>query len=177
MSKSLPVFRYHPDPLATGVIVPSPGICPVCNEESGFKYVGPFYSEQEVEGICPWCISSGEAAEKYDLTFVDEDEVEEVSDDALKDELTKRTPGYFFPQEDMWPVHCGDYCVLLGKVTWEDVASKLPVLQTELEEIRDRLEITDEILREDLRRENSPLWATLFKCKECDNYRLIADYA
>lgn len=177
MGEQFPIFRYHPDPMETGVIVSSNGECPVCNKRTGYKYVGPFYAEKEVEGICPWCIANGKAAGKYDLTFVDEDEVENVSDDILLDELIKRTPGYFFPQDDTWPAHCGDYCVLLGKVTWKEIEPKLPDLVLELEKIRGRLEITEEVLREDLARKNSPLWASLFQCKKCKKYRLIADYA
>jgi len=177
MGEKFPKFRYHPDPIKTGVIVSSIDECPVCNKRTGYTYVGPIYAGKEVEGVCPWCIANGKAADKYDATFVDEDEVENISDDTLVNELTKRTPGYFFPQDDVWPAHCGDYCTLLGKVTWQEIEQNLPDLVVELEKIRDRLEITEEVLREDLSRKNSPLWATLFQCKKCKKYRLIADYS
>lgn len=176
MSEKLPTFKYHPDPIGSGVLIPSNKACPVCNKNSGFEYVGPFYATVEVDGICPWCIENGKAAEKFDLTFVDEDEIERVDDDSLTDELTKRTPGYFFPQEDSWPSHCGDYCVLLVGSGEVDIASKFDLLKTDLEQIKDKLEITDVVLKTDLIRENSPLWAALFQCGKCNSYRLVADY-
>ena len=90
-----------------------------------YEYVGPFYSIHEVEGICPWCIANGQAAEKYNLTFIDEDGIDKVDDKLIVEELTKRTPGFFFPQEDNLPSHCGDYCVLLGGANEVDIQSNL----------------------------------------------------
>ncbi|WP_411993760.1 CbrC family protein [Agarivorans sp. DSG3-1] len=176
MSENLPTFKYHPDPIGSGVFVESTCECPVCGMQRDYMYVGPFYSNDEVEGICPSCIANGKAAEKFDLTFVDEDEIEEVDDESLVEELTKRTPGYFFAQEDSWPVHCGDFCVVMGSASSVDIQDKVHVLQADLDLIRDRLELTDEVLNAELARENSPLWTALFKCEACGTYRLVADY-
>lgn len=176
MIEDFPRFKYHPDPLTTGVFVALKGQCPVCNQQTAYRYVGPFYSETEVEGICPWCIHSGAAAERYDLMFVDEDEVEPVSQPGRVSELTKRTPGFFFPQGDRWPAHCGDYCVLLGSVGWNDDLSGLAGVKEDLSRIRARLEVTDDLLRADLCRPNSPLRAILFRCEKCLTYQLVADY-
>ncbi|WP_435237816.1 CbrC family protein [Psychromonas sp. PT13] len=176
MSDKLPNFRYHPDPISSEVFVPSSKICPVCNKVNSLEYVGPFYSIVEVDGICPWCIANGKAAEKYDLTFVDEDEIEKVDNEQFVDELTKRTPGFFFPQEDNWPSHCGDYCVLIGTSSEVNIESKFDLLQNDILKIIDNLNISEENLKAELIRDNSPLWGTLFKCSKCDNYRLVADY-
>jgi uncharacterized protein CbrC (UPF0167 family) len=57
----LPDFKYHPNPMATGSIVPSAEVCPVCGETRGFAYDGIPYGTNELEHICPWYISSGAA--------------------------------------------------------------------------------------------------------------------
>ena len=64
----LPHFRYHPDPLATEAFqeLGEPVRCPCCGEETSVVYRGPFYTIDEVNGLCPDCIASGAAAEKFD---------------------------------------------------------------------------------------------------------------
>jgi hypothetical protein len=48
MHPELPPFRYHPDPLATGAVKPSPIRCVCCGQQRGFVYVGPVYGEAEL---------------------------------------------------------------------------------------------------------------------------------
>jgi uncharacterized protein len=50
----LPRFRYHPDPLATGMIVVSGEDCVVCEQARGYLYSGVPFCEEEVdeESIC-----------------------------------------------------------------------------------------------------------------------------
>jgi uncharacterized protein CbrC (UPF0167 family) len=112
MPESLPTFRHHPDPVATGSIEASNGTCPCCEQARGFAYVGPVYAEGEVEGLCPWCIADGSAAERFgaELTEVDGDVPEPVLV-----ELTTRTPGFIGWQQERWLTHCGDGAAYLGK--------------------------------------------------------------
>ena len=105
----LPTYKYHKDPIQSGVFEEYSGTCPVCGKAQGWRYMGPFYCYEEIENICPWCISSGAAAQKYDLSFVDE-QGPEKPDDSKLDELLYRTPGYFSAQGDPWSVHCNDFC-------------------------------------------------------------------
>jgi hypothetical protein len=63
------MFRYHPDPVATGEVVASSEECSVCHIARGFVYVGPIYAIDQVEGVCPWCIADGTAAAKLDAEF------------------------------------------------------------------------------------------------------------
>lgn len=175
-NNSFPHFKYHPNPLATGVFDKSESVCPVCKQIRGYEYVGPFYSFNEVEGICPLCIKNGKAAEKYRLTFVNEDEIDSVDEGAFVDELTKRTPGCFFPQEDSWPSHCGDFCIFVESSRTEDISAWLKYLDKDLEAIKTRLGINKTELLFELKRADSPLWWLLFRCKNCGEYRLIADY-
>lgn len=75
----LPNFKYNPDPIKLGVIIKEETLCPVCKETRDYVYEGPFFSEDDVEGICPWCIADGSAAEKCEGEFQDEESCEEHS--------------------------------------------------------------------------------------------------
>ena len=70
---NLPVFKYHPAPLSTGSLGQRTVPCICCGEAREYIYTGPVYSRFELdEVICPWCIESGLAHEKYDATFTDD---------------------------------------------------------------------------------------------------------
>ena len=60
----LPTFRYHPDPMDTGAFEESEEgvLCDCCGKTTHIFYTGPFYAEEDIEYLCPECISSGEAA-------------------------------------------------------------------------------------------------------------------
>ena len=112
MKNNLPIFKYHPDPLATGIFseLEEPAVCPCCGEETSVIYEGPFYSVEEVENLCPACIANGAAAKKFDGEFQDSDSTDEVDDPAKLDELVHRTPGYYGWQQEYWRAHCDDFC-------------------------------------------------------------------
>lgn len=108
-------FKYHPDPLKTGMFHNDKSItCSCCGRDTDVYYTGPFYSVSEVNYLCPDCISSGAAAEKFDGEFQDSMSVDEVSDEDKLDELVHRTPGYCGWQQEYWLACCDDYCAFLG---------------------------------------------------------------
>ncbi|WP_264169817.1 CbrC family protein [Burkholderia cepacia] len=41
---SLPAFRYHPDPLATGSVIRSDARCVCCGDARGYVYAGPVHA-------------------------------------------------------------------------------------------------------------------------------------
>ena len=94
MSADLPFFKYHPDPFATGTFcrMDEPVFCPCCGQETSIIYAGPFYSKDEVNYLCPHCIASGAAAEKYSGEFQDSESTDEVDSPNKLDELVHRTP-------------------------------------------------------------------------------------
>ncbi len=109
---NLPQFRYHPDPLAAGMIQPSEAECVCCGEARGYVYTGPVFAVEDYEDCnCPWCIADGSASKRLDATFADDDGVgggrqwDEVSEDVV-DEITKRTPGFTGWQQEQWWTHC-----------------------------------------------------------------------
>ena len=134
----LPHFRYHPNPLATEAFqeLGEPVRCPCCGEETSVVYRGPFYTIDEVNGLCPDCIASGAAAEKFDGEFQDSESVDEVSDPAKLDELVHRTPGYCGWQQEYWRAHCDDFCAFLGTVGYKELL-ELGVLAEVLEDLED----------------------------------------
>lgn len=66
MDKVLPEFKYNLNLVENGIIARRTTICSSCNEKTEFVYEGPFYSIEDVEAICPWCVKSGKASQKYD---------------------------------------------------------------------------------------------------------------
>lgn len=115
VSEPLPPFRYHPDPVGTGSVEPSPAACAVCGRERGFTYTGPVYAAGSPRGkICPWCIADGSAAERFGACFTDAQGAPGDVPMRALDEITRRTPGFSAWQQDHWLYHCGDGCAFLG---------------------------------------------------------------
>ena len=111
----LPTFRYHPDPIATNAIVCEEIICCACHKKRGYKYTGSLYSENDHGEICPWCISDGSAAEKFNGIFTDDEPLlrNGIREEIVK-EVTQRTPGFQAWQQEIWLSHCGDAAAYLG---------------------------------------------------------------
>ncbi len=168
----LPRFRYHPDPLVTGSFqaLDTPVRCPCCAESTAVVYRGPFYAIDEVNGLCPDCIASGAAAEKFDGEFQDSESVDEVSDPAKLDELIHRTPGYCGWQQEYWRAHCDDFCAFLGAVGYEELL-ELGVLAEVLEDLEDwQRESIQELEK------NGDAQGFLFRCLHCGRHLLQIDY-
>ena len=115
---SLPKFRYHPDPIATGSVDVRDIECAACGEQRSHAYVGPIYTDIDTTGeICPWCIADGSAAQLLDAEFTDVGTgVPADISEAILDEVAHRTPGFQSWQQDHWLYHCGDACAYLGPV-------------------------------------------------------------
>ena len=105
----LPSFRYHPDPITSGSIVPSEDGCRCCGKPRGFLYTGPVYADDEiVDEICPWCIADGSAHRRFDATFVDPAVFSDDVPAPVVDLISQQTPGYNAWQSEEWPSCCGD---------------------------------------------------------------------
>ena len=113
MNVELPYFPYHRDPVASGSIRQTDALCECCGQSRGVLYDGVVYSQSEVEALCPWCIASGAAADKYDAAFFDAD----FRDDAdnlvdLPEHFYRAvfgcTIGFSTFNPIGWWVHCGE---------------------------------------------------------------------
>lgn len=58
-----PMFRYHPDPVATGSAVGTDAACSLCGIRRRIRYAGPVYGTQP-ETLCLHCIHSGDASRR-----------------------------------------------------------------------------------------------------------------
>ncbi|MDE6593746.1 MAG: CbrC family protein [Oscillospiraceae bacterium] len=172
----IPTFKYHPDPIKTGAFEKGePQECRCCEKLTDIWYCSPFYTKVEkVNVICPECISSGKAAEKFNGEFQDPANAGEVSDPAKLDELVRRTPGYHSRQESYWPAHCNDYCAFIGYVDWTDIEEM--GIEKEIEETFDKsINVADlDIIKRDMRGESS-IGGYLLKCLHCGKHVLYTD--
>ena len=120
----LPKFKYHQNPILTGSIKESSNVCECCNEHKGYIYTSTMYSEIDVDSICPWCIASGLAAEKFDGRFSDDLPLLAAGvDKAVVKEVCERTPGYNSWQQEEWQAHCGTACEFHGDTEKEELAA------------------------------------------------------
>ena len=122
MNRQLPKFKYHPDPIYTGVFEPLDEKCDCCGEVSHYVYTPAAYSTHGIDPLCPWCIASGKEKEKFDAEFTpnvavtDNDIVEpwcDIPEDA-EEEIVYRTPGFAGYQEEHWWSHCNDDAAFIG---------------------------------------------------------------
>ena len=178
----LPSFKYHKDPLKTGVIVKKKFQCVCCDQEKEYAYTGPVNSmHDDLEGnLCPWCIADGSAAKKFEAGFTlpPEDLSSVYVDDFDIKEFTERTPGYICWQEEEWPIHCGDICEFQGDFSKEDllkhaeewklyVSSSLGLRGEELEEM---------LMHYDPEKSVDPAFYK-FVCRKCDKILFHCDFS
>ena len=141
--KLLPKFRYHPDPLETGSFIEGEvKICPCCGKESNTYYVKSPYAVDDVDYLCPVCISNGEATKKYDADFIQDVDDDFVPDKEKRDELFYRTPGYLSWQGEYWLYCCNDYCAYLGSVGTKEL-KEMGIAEEVFEEYNKRKEFND----------------------------------
>jgi uncharacterized protein CbrC (UPF0167 family) len=128
MVEALPSFRYHPDPVATGVVRAGDEVCRACGKKRGWVYVGPVYAKDQLdESICPWCIADGSAATKLGASFADAHPLAVAGiDQRIVDEVNLRTPGFTSWQSEQWLTHCNDACEFHGDASRADLATIPP---------------------------------------------------
>lgn len=177
---TLPSFRYHPDPLASGSVVTSDKKCRCCKKARGYIYVGPVYAEDDLEdAICPWCIADGSANKKFDATFFDAEAVADEVPNAAMDEICERTPGYIAWQEGHWPACCGDAARFVTPAGYAELNAQLREWQgSVLNHIIYNMEISGGAatrLLQSLHRDKGPT-AYLFTCPTCSRHHVHVDH-
>lgn len=176
----LPKFKYSPNAYSIDVFENVEGICSICQEERHIRYTGSFYSIEEPDYICPWCIADGRAAEMYDGEFNDYCGIEGVSpnpkDPKLKIskelllEITKKTPSYISWQQERWMTHCNEPCAFIGYADTETI-------EPLMEELKDDIENNGygaDFIKSSLSKDGS-LVGYLFQCLHCNQHRLHVD--
>src|SRR5688500_7767429 len=175
---NFPLFKYHPDPIASGSVAESDEICLCCDQKRGFIYTGPVYATDELENkICPWCIADGTAAEKFEAVFTDEDGIgqDELAVETQQ-KVARRTPGFAGWQQERWLSCCNDAAAFLGAMGREELRG----LGAEaVEAVRNELELEGAEWRKffnSLHKENGPT-AYVFQCLHCSAIKAYADCA
>jgi uncharacterized protein CbrC (UPF0167 family) len=130
-----PLFRYHPDPVATGSAVRVEHECSVCGQTRQVRYRGPIYGKQP-DSLCLHCIQSGEASRALSVVTTATDgsdvldmpaefsDAVDVPDDVPRhvvEEITRRTPGFTGWQQQAWLYHCGDGAAFVGPAGYRDL--------------------------------------------------------
>lgn len=176
MHVDLPVFRYHPDPVATGSAVSTEAACDLCGIQRGIRYAGPVYGRQ-LDVLCLHCIASGEAAERLGITAVGPamfSDAIDVPDDVPSDvvnEVTMRTPGFSGWQQEGWRYHCADVAAFLGPAGYAELVphpDALASLREHCHRLGWRAEQIDRFLPS-LDKHGEPT-AYLFRCLHCGSH-------
>ena len=170
---ALPEFKYHPDPITTESITKSDATCVCCGKARGYIYIGPVYSEEELdESLCPWCIADGSAHEKFDASFTDEDGIGgygewEPVPDGVVEEVAYRTPGFSGWQQERWWSHCRNAAAFIGRA---GKAELLSLGKEAIIAIQDSTGLSDGVewgeFFDALDKVGSPT-AYIFKCTKC----------
>jgi uncharacterized protein CbrC (UPF0167 family) len=177
----LPKFKYSPNAYQINVFEEQEGTCSVCSQPREIKYATSFYSVEEPEYICPWCIADGSAAKKFEGEFTDAAGVERPAgygtDDEIKRsfdekalEVTERTPGYICWQGDRWLTHCNEPCAFIGYADTETIKPILHELEADIE----KSGLERKYIVEYLSKDGSP-GGYLFRCLHCGTHRLHVD--
>ena len=161
-----PKFRLSPNAYALDLFVAESGICSCCGQARELKYNSSFYSREEPDYLCPWCIADGRAAAKYGAQFVS-DIMGDVPDEVV-DTVMHRTPGFVSWQGEQWLTHCGDAALFLGGVGWD--------------QLKDMPDAIASLLDEGIDEDALPLITSegdfsgyLFQCRHCKIHLAYAD--
>jgi uncharacterized protein CbrC (UPF0167 family) len=169
---ALPVFRYHPDPLATGAVQASATVCACCGLARGYVYAGPIYGPMDYDDrLCPWCLADGSAHVRLGVEFFDPVGVGgygawQAVPESVVAEITQRTPSFSGWQQEQWFTHCGDAAAYLGRVGQAELMAHGPAAGAALRH-SDDLEGHDWLtFLEALDKDGSPT-GYLFRCLRC----------
>ena len=170
-----PVFKYHRNPLHTGAIVKSDRVCPACEKKRGYAFFSIVWTEsdQEYEGLCPWCIHDGTAAKIFH-GFAPYPVVSEDIEQNRIDELMSRTPEMDTYQDIIWPTHCGDFCEFLDYIrSWDDVKRR-GIEKDIIKDLKENSDFSVSEVKKNLDPESCMI-GYLFRCLHCGKHNLYID--
>ncbi len=177
----LPVFRYHPDPIASGSVVASDERCDCCGAQRGFVYRSSVYWEGDGNPtLCPWCIADGSAHQKFDASFNDTSNLTDADiAPEIADEVAYRTPGFDTWQQELWLSCCDDAAAFLGAAGYAEIREKYPELRaTLMQYFVEEFGMTEDRARPFLEKLNIQYGPTayVFACLHCGARKAFVDY-
>ena len=159
-----PKFKYYRNPRLAVKFDEEPVICDCCKNPTHF-YANSMYTTEDINAICPDCITSGKACEKFDGEF---NTAINFGNDEAYEQLVTKTPPLSTFQEIDWP-HChNDYCTYIGTCTEEDLENE--DLMAELEETFDEDGYEFEEIQD-----MSPDYLLLYQCEVCGKHHVKID--
>ena len=166
------LFPYNPKALTT-VFKSKDAVCDCCGKKTDMVYEGPSYYNEcdEYPELCPECVASGAAHEKFGCSFVSYFSRKVVDKDAIY-RLSYCTPPYFAWQEPYFPSCCGDFCAFIDDVGVEDLEEMGiydEVVNSYEEDGGDPYDVAH------IEAVGSPA-GYLFRCRHCGKYHLHIDY-
>jgi uncharacterized protein len=178
----LPFFRFNPNAYDLGFFEEVEGVCEACEKPRSVRYASSFYSQDDVDYLCPWCVADGTAARVFDGEFSDYAGIEGVGgdpsepatvDEAEAQEVAERTPSYTSWQQEEWRSHCGRPCAFIGDIGSADLAEYLhePDFAADVD---GGLGWDPDLLRTHLSA-GGDLAGYLFACLTCGAHRLHVD--
>ncbi|MGJ1204076.1 CbrC family protein [Sphingobacterium lactis] len=168
----LPKFKYSPNAYTLPIFEEEEGFCSACNENRNLRYNCSFYSIEEPEYICPWCIENGKAAETFEGEFNDYEGIENsknISKELLL-AVSERTPSYPSWQQEVWLTHCNQPCAFIGFADYNTIEPFMEELQDDI----NNLGIDREFILRNLRTDGRVV-GYLFQCLNCKQHRLHVD--
>ncbi len=162
------IFKYHPNLYDSGVVNYSKGICECCGDQID-EFIDSMYSTRKVNCICLKCVHNGEAAKKFNGTFIQDAMC--LNDEEKKEELFCRTPGYISWQGEYWLTCCDDYCAFVGNVGTSEL-ERLGIADEIIDEYEKKGEYNN--IRHTLSKDGA-MCGYLFKCLHCGQYHLWVD--
>ncbi|WP_181243347.1 CbrC family protein [Glaciihabitans tibetensis] len=177
-----PVFRFHPNAYDLGVFEAVEGTCEACMSRRTLRYTSSFYSIEEVNYICPWCVADGTAARVFDGHFSSYTAIDGIPSDpglpatvdvAEAMEVATRTPSYSSWQQEEWRSHCGRPCAFIGDIGSSDLGQYLHEPDFAAD-VNGGLRWDPAVLRRYLVA-GGELAGYLFRCLSCGAHRLHVD--
>jgi uncharacterized protein CbrC (UPF0167 family) len=171
----LPKFKYSPNCYVNGVFQNSesgnPVVCQCCGKETDYFY-NTMYCRDTVHFLCPDCIASARAAEKFNGDFIqDAERIDDVTEKT--DELFHRTPGYTSWHGENWLAHCNDYCAFICDVGTKEL-EEMGIAEEVFTDYAEMDEFDIDEVRPYLTKAGS-MAGYLFQCLHCGKYRLWVD--
>lgn len=163
-------FKYHPNLYQNNILEKDIGLCECCQKEVSPYYHG-IYAVTNVDCLCLNCIADGSAPKKFNGSFIQDAEIDKVSDPKLHKELFERTPGYISWQGKHWLACCNDFGAYLGTTGTQELEflNIADVVFAEYE-LRNEYQNARDYLVKD-----GDLCGYLFQCLHCHQYHLYVD--
>lgn len=172
---SLPHFKYHPDPVATGMIERKTAICPCCERTTEYVYATIPYCVDEIENLCPECIADGSATKKFKASFADGHPLSRAGlAKEIIEEVIFRTPGFISWQQEVWLACCNDACEFHGHLRRDEFLNLPPEI---IAKFRTEHRIDDKLWKilSSSYRPGGSLAIYKFVCRHCRTLRLGFD--